>query len=468
MLRNSGLLSLTLLFVIGFSSGCVAPPGGTETPEVSIGGFVLALEEGEQVELRLVTQHQGTPVDETLIVDQNSQFTFTSLAQGIPPVTSPLPATYPEYRVTVVSHPDGKLCHLDNAYGYASTQNINDVVVTCTPPKIPGLIDLVPDKNLAACINQRAVDRNYDGPDGFTFLECDGVEINDFTGIDFLTQLRSLSLKNNNFTSVSIDTDSLWSLSISHNPALSSIDLSHLPALNRLTILQSDLAALDMTALPELEYVTVTGANLTAIDVSANPLLKSLDLFNHNLSSIDLSANTLLEHLDLSSNAISTIDLSANTALDFIDLRSNQLNAIDLSMLPALDWIDVSYNNIAEIDLSNNPLLNRITLNHNQLSSIDLSHIVSASSIDVSYNQLTAIDVSNLEEIIFLILNDNLLTNLDGIDLPNIGRAPAELFAIYSFDIKRNPLDQTSEEFLEAYEAVQDVFTLFLFDNNYE
>lgn len=468
MVKSNGLLSLALLFIVGFSSGCIPPTSGTETPEVSIGGVVRALEAGEQVELRLVTQHQETPVDETLIVDENTRFTFTSLAQGIPPIASPLPATYPEYRVTVVSHPEGKLCTLDKAYGYVSTKDINDVVVVCRAPKIAGLLDLVPDKNLAACINQRALDRGYDGPDGFTFLECDGVEIHDFTGIDFLTHLESLSLGNNNFSSVSISTNSLWSLSITDNPNLSSIDLSNLPELKRLTILQSDIASIDLTTLANLEYITVTGANLTEVDLSGNPLLKSLDLFQHNLTSIDLSSNPLLTNLNMPSNDLSSIDLSANTALDFIDLRSNELSAIDVSMLPALDWIDVSYNNISAIDLSNNPLLDRVLVNNNQLSSIDLSHIVSASSINVAYNQLTEIDISNLEEIIFLDLNDNLLTNLDGIDLPNIGRAPAQLFGTYGFNIKRNPLDQASEEFLEAYAEIQDVFIFFLFDNNYD
>lgn len=415
------------LLALIFSTGCIPPTIEPVIvgPPTSIGGTVSGLEEGEQVglvlagwadyPLPLLTPDLALGSD-SIVVDQNGTFTFDLTLPGTP-------ITY--YAVQIASHPDGKLCSIDNAEGNAFIVPVTNVTVNCGEPVLAGLRDVVPDSKLAECINQRAAINGYTRYEDITYIYCKEDGISDTTGLDAFANLKTLSLPFNN---------------------ISSIDVSSLSNLTSLTLSYNKLLSLDVSALPNLKTLSAGSNGLVSIDLSVNTNLTSLDLYGNELPEVDLSALTKLKLLDLTHNQLSSIDVSANPDLESLRLGANKLSSIDLSANTALGWI---------------------YLGSNQFTSLDLSQFTVMHLIDVSYNNLTELDLRNLVQINKLLLRDNLLTNLNNIPLEDLLREPPsdETGPVADYmdanfpgwrdsallDFTLNPWDQATVDFFAEY-----------------
>ena len=84
-------------------------------------------------------------------------------------------------------------------------------------------------------------------------------------------------------------------------------------------------SATGIEKLTSLTSLTLDDNNISSIDLSKNTALKELGLSGNNLSSIDLSNNISLTDLDLIFNSLSSIDLSKNTKLTTLHLYNNPL-----------------------------------------------------------------------------------------------------------------------------------------------
>ena len=159
-------------------------------------------------------------------------------------------------------------------------------------------------------------------------------QIDDFTGIEYLTNLQ-------------------W-FNIDGNEAVESIDLSKNTKIG--------FASLDRcTKLSEAKFAeTLGGVNLcetliTEFDGSKYPNLGSLYLNSNVLTNVDVSTNTNLEALGIfgTTNGTGTVsDLSKNTALKDITLCNCTVGKLDLSKCKNLTKLSIDNVDVAGIDLT--------------------------------------------------------------------------------------------------------------------
>ena len=300
-------------------------------------------------------------------------------------------------------------------------------------------------------------------------LTCGGRyygEITNTSGIEKLTGLKSLTLVNNNFSTIdlsyntqltylnlgeyenySYNGNNITSINLSNNAELKELhlegnDIENLNLSNNLKLealyaSSNEFTELDLSHNTLLKRIRLISSKLTTIDLTHNALLEELDLSDTLIESIDLSQNVALKKLDIggawntrkvykkSDSILTTIDLSHNTLLEELDLSSNDLSTIDLQYNTALKKLDLSTNNLSSIDLSYNSelvelVLDNVTVdsetNKNHLTSINLEDNSKLEVLNLSNNEISTIDLSHNTALKKLNLSDNKLT---GIDLRN-------------------------------------------------
>jgi uncharacterized delta-60 repeat protein len=134
----------------------------------------------------------------------------------------------------------------------------------------------------------------------------------------------------------------------------------------------SDLTGIEFFT--DLETLSAFNNNLTGIDLSQNTNLNTALLALNNLTSIDFSNNPDLISISLNDNNLTSIDLSNNTALLQVFVNNNNLNSIDVSMLSNLENLGVSSNNLTNLDVSQNANLFTLFCNDNQLQSLNVQN----------------------------------------------------------------------------------------------
>ena len=97
---------------------------------------------------------------------------------------------------------------------------------------------------------------------------------------------------------------------------------------------------------------------MTTLDLSRNPKIEDITIMDTSLESIRLGNNTALTYLDLTENKLSSVDLSGVPNLRIVDLKQNELTSVNVSRLPSLEYLDISNNPLKVVpDVSQNPEL---------------------------------------------------------------------------------------------------------------
>lgn len=154
----------------------------------------------------------------------------------------------------------------------------------------------------------------------------------------------------------------------------------------------------DISKLTKLESLSISNNNLTTIDLSANKALKSLSLPSNKLGALTLdlpalTSLTLNNYATSGENRLEGSDFSKCQALTSINLNYTGLTSFDLSKLPALKSAYLTGNEIASIDLPANENLTYISLNANKLTALDASASAPKMTIYANDNNLTEVKV---------------------------------------------------------------------------
>lgn len=173
------------------------------------------------------------------------------------------------------------------------------------------------------------------------------------------------------------------------------------------------LTSLDLSQNTALESLECNDNEITSLDLSQNTALTTLNCSLNELTTLDLSQNTLLTNLNCSNISISSLDLSQNTALSSLDCSFNQLTNLNLSQNNALTFLDCNDNELTSLDLNLNPLLKNLNCYNNQLTSLDVGQQTDLIFLYCYNNNLSILDVSQNVELSQLVCYDNELTNLD-------------------------------------------------------
>ncbi len=273
---------------------------------------------------------------------------------------------------------------------------------------------VIPDANLRAVIADslgKASGEEITAAEMATLtrLDADSKDIRDLTGLEYATNLDSLTLDYNDISDISA--------------------LSNLTKLRNLSFTYNDIS--DISAL----------SNLTN--------LERLIFHVNNVSDISALSNlTSLDWLDVSLNDISDISTLSNltnlSSLNFGGRRANPHNISDisaLSNLTKLRRLEFKYCNVSDISpLSNLTNLATLTCIRNSISDISpLSNLTNLTYIWISNNSISDISpLSNLTNLGLLIIYNNNISNLAPL-VANTGLGNNN-----SVDVRGNPLSALS------------------------
>ena len=216
--------------------------------------------------------------------------------------------------------------------------------------------------------------------------------IDDFTGIEAFTNLRSLTVTRHSIEHIDLSSNrelkmlnlvgnQLINIDLSNNTNLKLVDISYnelksiegIPALSNLIELDLSGNLIEEIKIDNatLEKLQMTDNELITIDIAGASNVNSILLTNNNLSTLDISANKKLESLLVSGNRIASIDVSQNQDLAYLYISSNQLNSLDVSNNLALTSLKVDRNpDLDCINIGNDLSIPSVSLsNHQELSS---------------------------------------------------------------------------------------------------
>jgi hypothetical protein len=166
-------------------------------------------------------------------------------------------------------------------------------------------------------------------------LDCNGLSISDFTGLEAFTSIIKLECDVNQLTSLDVSANIALTILKCHDNQLTSLDVSQNTALIALWC---------------------WGNQLTSLDVSQNTELYNLACWGNQLTSLDVSQNGDLLELACWSNQITSLDVSQNTTLTYVQCQNNQLTYLNVANGNNVLWMPsyVSFN------ATNNPNLSCI------------------------------------------------------------------------------------------------------------
>ncbi len=184
-----------------------------------------------------------------------------------------------------------------------------------------------------------------------TELTASGLVIEDLSGIEYCTNLRTLSLANNHIRDISplARLTALQRLELSYNQVSDITPLAELQSLNWLSLNNNRLSDISpLTGLTELRWLSLAGneiSDLSALAAMRN--MRTLNLANNQISSLHVLAGMReLVTLFCWGNQIGDLSpLAGLSNLTTLNAWSNKINSITpLTVLPDLAWLVIGDN----------------------------------------------------------------------------------------------------------------------------
>ena len=252
---------------------------------------------------------------------------------------------------------------------------------------------------------------NISGTDSLIELFCGS---NNLTHLDVssIGTLEELDCSNNNLDAINSNTI-LKKLNISNN-YFGTIDISTITTIEELNCNSNQITSLIGTVNnTNLKILSIDDNNLTGsgIDVSNYTVLTNLSMRSNLFTgTLDLTANNNLITLDFSDNTIDNIMLDSAASLTSLQGSQNELNSLTLTNYNDLKTLNIAYNTIDELILNSNTALKYFNASNNVLPSLDLSNQTELVELNVSSNMMSELtlplDIGNLRTIN---CSDNLL-----------------------------------------------------------
>jgi len=247
-----------------------------------------------------------------------------------------------------------------------------------------------------------------------TDINCDGMELESVSGIEFFEKLETLSLKN---------CASLKYLpgGVEYMEALVSITLDGCTALEQINLDPSGKALM----------------NLSARDCTALTYCRLW--WNYNKPVLDLSGCTALETIDGYTTYFGAIKVDQCTGLKTV--RAGGSGKLDLSTCPEIRYIELDKAS-SELNLKNCSKLEELSAAFGVLiGGLDLSDCVSLKKLSVGYcEQLYSLDVTNCPELEILSCGNNHdITSLDVTHNTKLKELYCQTTGISSLDVSHCP-----------------------------
>ena len=285
-------------------------------------------------------------------------------------------------------------------------------------------------------------------PSSLKILNCNSNELTSLPSLP--SNIETIRCAHNNFTSLSFiertklkllevsNTNSLTSITLARNSALTSFDFTYCPALKSLTMqnlssynfsnlsLPSTIESFDcgynsLTSLPTLpsglKTLRIIGNNFTSLPTLPSGLKElycggnKLPLLNITgrsaLKTLDVNNNSQLITLLCENNALTSLNVSGCTALTTLRCTSNKITALNVSDLTSLAYLYCGDNQLSTLDLTKCKNLITLETSENVLTSIYVTNCSALRTFQCYNNKLSALSVQGCNALHILNIGKN-------------------------------------------------------------
>ena len=237
-----------------------------------------------------------------------------------------------------------------------------------------------------------------------TDLDLEGGGFRDLTGLEYATNVKFLSLRDNRVWDVSAlgGLTNLTTLDLSGNNLTDVSPLSGLTKLHSLELNNNNLTDVSpLSGLTNLEWLYLNNNNLTdASALGGLTKLHRLELSGNNLTDVSpLSGLTKLHSLYLNNSNLTDVSpLSGLTHLEVLWLSNNRIQGVSaLGGLTKLERLYLSFNRITDVSpLSGLTKLRKLELTGNRITDVSaLRDLASLRQVDLRGNPLNVSSTNN-------------------------------------------------------------------------
>ena len=200
------------------------------------------------------------------------------------------------------------LIELDCSGNQLQNIYLNDTIaiLTCYANSLVSLdLGTLQNLNFVNCHNNQLTSLNVDSCLDLTYLLCNN---NNLTSLDVsTTSLDQLDCSNNLITNINLN-DSLRILECNDN-LLQTLDVSNLFKLSSAFCFQNNLTTFYCDSATNLKLLSLSNNQLSSVDFSTNFSLEDISIFSNQLLSLDISNNINLNFLVCTDNSLEYLDL---------------------------------------------------------------------------------------------------------------------------------------------------------------
>ena len=183
----------------------------------------------------------------------------------------------------------------------------------------------------------------------------------------------------------------------------------------------------DLKGLNNLQSLSLENNQLSSVDVSNIASLVSLRCYQSNISFLNLEGCVKLSSLECNNNELSSLNISELSNLSVLNCSDNQIETLEVSQLIQLTKITCHRNNIKSLDFSSANKLTSVECTNNQLEYLNIQGCVNLQTINCDNNKITSLDVLHCSKLLNLNCNQNLLTTLDVHNLAKLSNLSCQL-----------------------------------------
>lgn len=162
----------------------------------------------------------------------------------------------------------------------------------------------IADPELKQCIERMVKTKGWKQIDEITAVKCHSQSVQSLQGLELFTQLKSLSLYNNQLTQIDIDLSKLAQLEVlnlSRN-SIQHLQLDNLVRLQKVYVFGNKMKRLTLINLPELLLIKAHNNLLQSFSYEHMPKLAKIYIFNNQLETVNIHGLPKLDYMDCRQN----------------------------------------------------------------------------------------------------------------------------------------------------------------------
>ena len=242
-------------------------------------------------------------------------------------------------------------------------------------------------------------------------LNLSYAELNDLTGLQYFTNLKSFESLFFNGTSFTYPTlinleNLTLSNAVSGQSNLVNLNLSSNVNLKTVSCFTS-AATINVNNLSQLTNLTLSG-NFTSLNVNDAEDLLFLNV-QAPLSSLNLSNNTKLININLSGTTFTSLNLSTCINLEIIEITNSEMQTINLGNIEHVRYLFVPNNKLTSLNANNLFNLDIVNCQNNQLTNLFLENGTIEQEVDFTGNPNLVSICCDANEIVYVQNDCNIL-----------------------------------------------------------